>query len=104
MKIIISVLIGISLICQLSCNKKNEKRELIVLLGCDETEVVSDIQYSIQKLTDYFATNHIIVTTKYDTTECGYILKYNQEEFHIESALTDADLLEEIEKVFKSEI
>ena len=87
---------------QLGCSEENKQGELIVQLGCDKIEVVSDIEYSVENLEDYFKTKNIRVIKKYDIKECGYILKYGDTEFKIGSALTDVDLKEKIDEAIEA--
>ena len=64
MQIILGFLIFISILFQLGCSEENKQGELIGQLGCDKIEVVSDIEYSVENLEDYFKTKNIRVIKK----------------------------------------
>ena len=78
-----------------SCSEEEpNKKELIVLVGCIDIEIVSDIENSIKGISDYAKSHNIIVQIKTDTEDCGYILLYGAKRKEISTAMTDADLLE----------
>lgn len=94
--IIIIILIG----CE---SKKDGKKEIVVLTGCNNIEIISDIENSIKGISKFIKSQNVEIIFKNDTIDCGYILKYDSKLKTIESAMTDIDLLEECKIFFKKE-
>ena len=92
------VVAALSLCCDSRISK--QMRQIVVLQGCDDIEVLSDIERSIAGLRKYALRNEIEVQTRTDTTDCGYLLVNGPRRKSIESVQTDVDLLEIIEEFF----
>ena len=94
--------ICISYFLLLACShtdKENEK--LIVHLGCDEFEIVSDLQYSSSKIKDWLGENNISLIEETETQICGYTLIKGTSSKEINTAMTDVDLVVEISNFFE---
>ena len=87
-----------------ACNKHEYDRgskELIVLLGCDDVEILSDIEYSVTRLDSFFNANGIVVKVNDTANDCGYILVRGRDDSTINTVLTDIDLVEKCRGYFK---
>lgn len=80
--------------CTKSDKVNSTNKELIVLMGSNDTEINSDLRMSVDGVKQYLNENEIQVTYLEDTNDSGYLLKFKSEEKRIESAMTDIDLLE----------
>jgi hypothetical protein len=99
-QMIIFITITITLV--FSAMAAQSGREIIYLVGCDDVEVVSDIEYSVKQFESYAKEQNISLIKK-DSKKCGYILIYNGKKHYEKSALTDVDLMELCKKYFKIE-
>ena len=82
-----------------SCESPVE-RLIIVNIGCDEFEITSDIQLSIDNNRDFL--NEMNIAIEIDTLKkyCGYKLIKGEEERLVKSAMTDIDLLNEVSEFY----
>ena len=92
-KMIKIVILFVMLITSLQCNQKANERKIIVFTGCDNIEIVQDIELSISNNLKLIKEKHIIVEMDSVAIECGYKLLKNTDEMKIETALTDVDLM-----------
>lgn len=76
-----------------SCNNESSTKKIIVFNGCDDVEVQQDLSLSIQGNTSYLKDNMIEVSIDSTTSTCGYKLIYGDKVKHIESVITDLDLM-----------
>ena len=82
----------------ISCaHYKSSTNKLLVNTHCDNYEIESDIEYSVEQLSSFLRENNILVNR--GKSGCGYTLKGNQIK-DIEGALTDYDLMIEIKSFF----
>ncbi len=79
----------------------NEGKKIVYLTGCRDAEITSDIETSIEGITDFLKKNEIKLVKQRNSRKCGYILIMNTKKKFIESALTDVDLIEMSEEFFK---
>ena len=89
--IIIIIFLVLCLYTAFACSVSS--KEIIGLTGCKDNEVVSDIEYSLENLSDYAESNKINISFDEASTECGYILKDGSKSKNIRSAMTDIDLI-----------
>lgn len=96
------ILVMLTSFCQEKVNKndQNSNRSMTVLLGCNDNEVVSDLNYSVEHISTYLKLNNIKLNFDEQKSECGYVLKDNKNKKYIESALTDIDLINELNSFF----
>lgn len=100
--ILILTLLLLTSFCQDKDNRKehNYKRSITVLLGCSDNEVISDLKYSVENILTYLKRNKIKLVIDEQKSECGYILNDNNRKKYIKSALTDIDLINELNSFF----
>jgi hypothetical protein len=105
-KILIYLFAIFTLMASFSCSSKktnvnNDKVVTVFYKGCsDESEVISDLDNSIESNRSFFIKNNIQL--KIDTTEnmCGYLLKWNKKKKEISSVMTDIDLQTTVNEFF----
>jgi len=76
------------------------KKVIAYYVGCEDKEVISDIEYSIKSIASYANDNKIAIK-KINNKECGYTLIFGEKRKLIESAQTDVDLIEICNIFFK---
>jgi len=75
-------------------------REMIIYIGCNNIEVIGDIDYSIKDISKYLSKNNIELIVDNESLKCGYTLINAGNLKNIKSALTDVDLHEEINRFY----
>ena len=73
--------------------KKNNYSLIVQLAKTDESEVLDDIGYSVNKLSNYLTKNNIKVVINNDAKWSGYILQKDTTKKKYEGAMTDVDLM-----------
>ena len=101
--IILGSLIGIA---STSCINKTEvstkhKRELVALSRCSSEESSDDILYSANQIKNQLSKLDIYLRVDEKKKMCGYILVDGKRTKTIKGALTDLELLEEVDRFFK---
>lgn len=67
-------------------------KKVLYLTGCNDTEVISDIRYSIEGFSRFASKHNIqLISNKGDKNKCGYILIFNEKKKTVNSSLTDVD-------------
>lgn len=104
---IIALLTGLTLmIALISCVNKTqpankEKREIVGYSKCSSGEASSDILYSINEIKQELTKKGISVKMDDKKKLCGYLLVNGTKTKTITGALTDLELLQEVNKFFK---
>jgi hypothetical protein len=99
-KITLSILIGLLFTLNVVYLTVNDVREIIVYHHCTSNETSSDITYSINQIEEHLNNKHISVHINKERRLCGYLFINGSKRKMISSALTDMDLLEEVDKFF----
>ena len=88
------------LLISIHCEYKNDKRKIVVYYGCDNIEIIQDLDLSIIKNENLFSEMNIEIEK--DTIEhiCGYLLIKNNNKLRLESVLTDVDLMNTVKDFF----
>lgn len=81
---------------------QNADRILEFDLSCDDHEIVLDIKRSIDNNKE-FLESHNIIFREVNYNQCGYVMKKKSEFMEIKTALTDIDLLMEIQDFYDLE-
>lgn len=89
----IVVLVSLMLLIIVQCRQKDNKRKIVVFCGCDNIEIVHDINLSITNNEKLFRKFNIEI--EHDSLEqtCGYLLINDGDKLSLKSALTDVDLM-----------
>ena len=95
----IFLIIGLS-IFSFKC-QRNHHRQIQVNYGCDNIEILRDIDISINNNEALFTELDIEIVIDTTNNDCGYILKKGSETIEINSVLTDVDLMMEVKRYFK---
>jgi len=103
MVILLATLVGIA---SISCINKSEvstkqKRELLAYSRCSSEEISSDILYSVDQIKKQLSKRNIYLKVDAKKRMCGYMLVNGKRTRTIKGALTDIELLEEVNKFFK---
>ena len=104
---IIGLFIGvICMIFFMSCldqaqTSDKEKREVVVYSKCSSQEASSDILYSVSEIKEQLVKKNISIKTDNKKKSCGYLLVNGTKTKKITGALTDVELLQEVNKFFK---
>jgi len=79
----------------IGCNKEMpQNKEIIVSLGCNDTEIISDIEHSLKEISPFLKSNNVNLMIKGNVPECGYLLKFGSKQKNIDSAITDVELID----------
>jgi hypothetical protein len=81
-----------------------EKREIVVYSKCSSGHAFSDILYSVNEIKEQLRKKGISVKTDNNMKLCGYLLVNGTKTKTITGALTDFDLLQEVNNFFKIEL
>ncbi len=101
------LVLAISLITiSVSCVSRTEsadskKREIEVYFKCSSEEASSDILYSVDEIKDQLIKKGIVIKVDDKRKLCGYLLVNGTKTKKITGALTDIELLQEVNKFFK---
>ena len=104
---IIALVTGlIFIIALISCVNQTQpaskaKREVVVYSNCSSGEASSDILYSVNEIKEQLTKKGISVKTDNKKKLCGYLLVNGTKTKTITEALTDLELLQEVNKFFK---
>lgn len=103
LKLAAAFIVGLILMaCVNSTQPSNKvKREVVVYSKCSSVEASSDILYSINEIKDQLKKKSISVREDSAKKLCGYLLVNGTKTKTITGALTDLELLQEIDKFFK---
>src|SRR5690606_23155631 len=82
-------------------SENNEKREVIVYSQCSSEEASSDILYSFNEIKEQLTKKSISIKMDDKKKLCGYLLVSGTKTKKIAGALTDIELLQEVNKFFK---
>jgi len=97
--VIAFVTLAIISIYEISAKATEEEKKIIYFTGCENAEVVSDIENSIKGVA-YYANENNILINKIARKKCGYMLIIGNRKKVLKSALTDADLIDICKKYF----
>lgn len=78
-----------------------EKREVVVYSKCSSNEASSDILYSVNEIKEQLVKKDIFIKMSDKKKSCGYLLVNGPKTKEIKGALTDIELLQEVNKFFK---
>lgn len=101
------LVLAISLIIiSISCASRTEladskKREIDVYSKCSSEEASADILYSVNEIKEQLTKKGIVVKIDDKKKLCGYLLVNGTKTKKITGALTDSELLQEVNKFFK---
>ena len=109
MKILNFIALSFSILLLLSCSsnqvKKHENtktKSITIFSGCsDGSEIISDIEQSIESNKSFFEQNQIKIVTDTLQNKCGYLLKWDKNEKEIQSVQTDIDLYNTAKQFFE---
>jgi len=95
-------LIAISMSCvSRTESADNKKWEIVVYSQCSSEEASSDILYSVNELKEQLTKKSISVKMDDKKKLCGYLLVNGPKTKKIIGALTDVELLQEVNNFFK---
>jgi len=94
------------MVLSMSCINKtqsgdNKKREVVVYSQCSSEEASSDILYSVNEIKEQLIKKSISVKMDDKKNLCGYLFVNGTKTKKITGALTDIELLQEVNKFFK---
>ena len=101
------IVLAISLITiSISCVSKTEsadkkKRKIEVYSQCSSEEASADILYSVSEINEQLIKKGIVIKANEKKKLCGYLLVDGNKTKKISGALTDIELLQEVNKFFK---
>jgi hypothetical protein len=81
------------LLLPVEVSSASKERFVYYFLGCDEVEVYSDIEVSIDGFAKFASENNIRLVRGEESRKCGYFFVVGERFEFVESALTDVDLL-----------
>lgn len=81
--------------------QRNQHRQIQVNYGCDNIEILQDIDLSINNNEALFTDLNIKIVIDTTNSNCGYIFKKGSETKEINSVLTDVDLMMEVKRYYK---
>lgn len=100
--LLIIVVITLTSVCCISNTSPSEKKkEITVYLNCSSNETAIDLEYSINQIKDKLSKNHISIKIDSIQKKCGYMLVYGKKKKTINSAMTDLELIDEVNTFFK---
>ena len=104
---LIVITLGLVVLLSICCintvqPKNNNRREVIVSSHCSSEETTSDILFSIDQVKKQLAKKHIAIKIDKQRNLCGYLFINGSKRKAITSALTDMDLLQEVNKFFSN--
>lgn len=94
------------IVISMSCISRTEsadskKREIEVYSQCSPEEASADILYSVNEIKEQLTKKGIVVKIDDKKKLCGYLLVNGTKTKKITGALTDIELLQEVNKFFK---
>lgn len=101
------LVLAISLIIiSISCVSRTEsadtkKRQIEVYSQCSSEEASADILYSVNEIKEQLTEKGIVINADDKKKLCGYLLVNGTKTKKITGALTDIELLQEVNKFFK---
>lgn len=104
---IVAIVTGLTfMISLISCVNQTqpaskEKREVVVYSKCSSGQASSDILYSVNEIKEQLRKKGISLKTDNNKKLCGYLLVNSTKTKTITGALTDFELLEEVNNFFK---